>query len=166
MTPSSVPEPAAFAPHDHGRCRDGALAAAEAQCRARGLRMTPARAFALGALLESHRAVTAYELLDRMRAAGLGSQPPVAYRALEFLVENGFAHRIERLGAYIACTGGAEAHPAAFLVCRRCRAVAETALAAPSPEIDATAAAAGFALERVLVEAEGLCAACRAGPPA
>lgn len=160
--PSTASRDAAFRPHDHARCRSRALATATARCRAQGLRLTPARAFALEALLESHRAVTAYELLDRLRAAGRGAQPPVAYRALDFLVTHGFAHRIERLGAYIACTGEADGHPAAFLICRACRAVAETALADPAPELDRTAAAAGFALERIVIEAEGLCARCRA----
>ena len=160
MTRSSA-DLAAFGPHDHGRCRGRALATAADAARARDLRLTPQRAFALEALLESHRAMTAYELLERMRAAGLGGQPPVAYRALDFLVEHGFAHRIERLGAYVACTGGAAAHPAAFLICRACRRVAETALEAPAPELAAEAAAAGFALERIVVEAEGLCARCR-----
>ena len=82
-------------------------------CRRRGdlrpaprLRLTPARAFVLETLLESHRAMTAYEILDKLAAAGLGSQPPVAYRALDFLVANGFVHRIERLGAFAACTEG------------------------------------------------------------
>jgi Fur family zinc uptake transcriptional regulator len=50
----------------------------------------------------------AYEVLDGLREAGFGSQPPVAYRALDFLVANGFAHKIERLNAFIAC-----AHPGA-----------------------------------------------------
>ena len=127
MTPSSAPD-AAFRPHDHARCRGAALAAVEAACRARRLRLTPARACVLEALLESHRAMTAYELLERLAAAGLGRQPPVVYRALEFLTGNGFAHRIERLGAYVACTQGGAAHPAAFLICRGCRTVAETAL--------------------------------------
>ncbi len=161
MTASSSPDLSAFQAHDHHLCRGAALAAATERCRARGLRLTPARAFALETLLESHRALTAYELLDRLRAAGLGGQPPVAYRALDFLVEHGFAHRIERLGAYIACTRAAAPHPAAFMVCRVCRQVAETALAGPSPEIDACAAAGGFVIERIVIEAEGLCARCQ-----
>ncbi len=70
----------AFAAHDHARCRARALAAAQERCRARRLRLTPARFCALEALLESHRAMTAYELLDRLRDAGHGGQPPVAYR--------------------------------------------------------------------------------------
>ncbi len=160
MTSSAIPL-AAFQPHDHGRCQGAALVAARERCRVRGLRLTPARAFALETLLESHRAMTAYELLDRLRAAGLGGQPPVAYRALEFLVEHGFAHRIERLAAYVACTRGAGGHAAAFLICRMCRRVAETAFSAPAPELAADAARAGFTLERVVVEAEGVCARCR-----
>lgn len=159
---SSSADPAAFRPHDHAACRGRALASARGACAARGLRLTPARAFALEALLESHRAMTAYELLDRLRAAGLGSQPPVAYRALDFLVENGFAHRIERLGAYVACAGAEGPHPAAFLICRACRSVAETTLPEGAPELDRLAEAAGFAADRVTLEAEGLCAACRA----
>jgi len=156
----------AFAPHDHGRCRGEALAASTAACAARRLRLTPARAFVLETLLESHRALTAYELLDRLAAAGLGSQPPVAYRALDFLVANGFVHRIERLGAFVACTHGHEpggaGHSAGFLVCRSCRTVAETVVPRPAPGLLAEAEAAGFAIERTVVEAEGLCARCRA----
>jgi len=121
--------------------------------------MTPARACVLEALLESHRAMTAYELLERLQAAGLGSQPPVVYRALDFLVSNGLAHRIERLGAFAACTNGGTAHGAGFLVCRSCRRVAETELPAPR-RLSAQAASAGFVVEKVVVEAEGLCAQC------
>lgn len=163
MPPSSA-DPEAFRPHDHATCRGRALSAARAACDERGLRLTPARAFALETLLESHRAMTAYELLDRLRMAGLGSQPPVAYRALDFLVENGFAHRIERLSAYVACAGAEGPHPAAFLICRGCRSVAESTLPAGAPELEALAEAAGFATERVTLEAEGLCAACRRLP--
>ncbi|MFO1210497.1 MAG: Fur family transcriptional regulator [Amaricoccus sp.] len=161
MTPSSQPEPPAFRTHDHAACRGQALAAVAEACAARRLRLTPARACVLEALLESHQAMTAYELLDRLAAAGLGTQPPVVYRALDFLVGNGFAHRIERLGAYAACTGGAVAHRASFLVCRGCRRVAETPLARTPRGLAAEAAAIGFAIERTVIEAEGLCARCR-----
>jgi Fur family zinc uptake transcriptional regulator len=167
MSPSSDPRPpdedaAAFLPHDHGACRGRARAAAEAVCAARRLRLTPARAFVLETLLESHRAMTAYELLEKLGAAGLGSQPPVVYRALDFLVGNGFVHRIERLGAFAACTHGGAEHNAAFLVCRACRRVAETAVPRPARGLAAEAARVGFAIERTVVEAEGLCGHCRA----
>lgn len=149
-----------FRPHDHGRCRRAARATVEAECAARGLRLTPARACVLDALLESHTALTAYELLDRLRDAGLGRQPPIVYRALDFLQANGFVHRIERLGAFVACSHGGEAHRAAFLFCRSCRRVAEAVLEAPERALEAEAAGLAFHLERVTVEAEGLCGAC------
>lgn len=152
-----------FRPHDHHRCQQVARAAAQADCRARGLRLTPARACVLDALLETHRALTAYELLDRLKAAGLGRQPPIVYRALDFLVSNGFAHRIERFGAYVACVRGGLPHRAAFLVCRSCRHVSEAELDAPERMLQDEAGALGFCLERVTVEAEGLCATCEAG---
>lgn len=133
----------------------------EAECRTRGLRLTPGRACVLDALLEAHRAMTAYELLDRLREAGLGSQPPVAYRALDFLVRNGFAHRIERLSAFIACTHGGAEHAAAFLICRDCRGVAEAVLPQVGAELARSAARQGFAVERMAIEGEGLCARCR-----
>ena len=161
MQASGSPVPPAFRPHDHRRCRGRALAAARTACAARRLRLTPARAFVLETLLGSHRAMTAYELLEALAAAGLGSQPPVVYRALDFLVANGFVHRIERLGAFAACTHGGDAHSAGFLVCRSCRRVAETTLARPVRGLAAEAAAAGFAIECTVVEAEGLCARCR-----
>ena len=163
---AGVPAPvASFEPHDHSRCADTTRAQVVAACAARGLRLTPARSFVLDQLLASHRAMTAYELLDALAAAGMPSQPPVVYRALDFLVANGFAHRIERLGAFAACTCGVEtngaAHRAAFLICRNCRHVAETAMPRPPRSLAELAGAAGFAIERVVIEAEGLCARCR-----
>jgi Fur family zinc uptake transcriptional regulator len=158
--------PLAFAGHDHAVCRDAAMAAARAACAARRLRLTPQRARALEILLESHRALGAYELLDRFRAEGLGAQPPVAYRALEFLVENGFAHRIEKLNAYVACARPGEGHAPAFMICRRCRRVAEAAEAPGAGPLDLAADRVGFAVERTMVEAEGLCLACRGGEAA
>ncbi|HET9067824.1 MAG TPA: Fur family transcriptional regulator [Amaricoccus sp.] len=161
MSASSSPIPTAFRPHDHRACRGRGIAAARELCAERRLRLTPARAFVLETLLDSHRAMTAYEVLEALAAAGLGGQPPVAYRALDFLVVNGLAHRIERLGAYTACSHAGTAHDAGFLICRSCRHVAEALLGGPAEELLAEAAAAGFTIERTVLEAEGLCARCR-----
>ena len=152
--------PHAFDRHDHGTCVVQAIAAAEFACAERGERLTPLRRRTLEILLESHAALGAYDVLARLEAEGFGSKPPVAYRALSFLVENGFAHRIEGLSAYVACARPGAAHDPSFLVCRSCRRVAEEAIDAPlAPE----AAAEGFVVERTVVEAQGLCPACREG---
>jgi Fur family zinc uptake transcriptional regulator len=153
-------EPVAFGTHDHGRCVETALAAAEAHCAAGGLRFTPVRRAALEILLGEHRAMGAYELLARLHDAGFGSQPPVAYRALDFLVANGFAHKIERLNAFVACAHPGASHSPAFLICRACDAVAEAQAAPARGSLGEAAKATGFRIERTVVEALGVCPAC------
>ena len=113
-------------------------------------------------LLEEHRALGAYDVLQRLAAEGFGNQPPVAYRALEFLVDQGLAHRIARLNAFAACMHPGEAHAPAFLICRACDTVAEAAAAPVRAALDAAAADLGFVVERANIEALGLCPACQA----
>jgi Fur family zinc uptake transcriptional regulator len=86
----------------------------------------------------------------------------VAYRALDFRVQNGFAHRIVRLSAFVACSHAGEAHAAAFLVCSDCRTVAGASLPQLEAAKGACAEAEDFAVDRVVIEAEGLCARWRA----
>ncbi len=145
-----------FRDHDHGHCVAAALAAAEAACAGRGLQLTRARKRVLEILLESHRAIGAYDLLERLVAEGRSAQPPTVYRALAFLTDQGFAHRIERLNAYIACARPGCAHDPAFLICRGCGMVAESDARQLAP------AAGGFRIDSTVVEAQGLCPACQA----
>ncbi len=151
----------AFHEHDHADCAGSVMARADAMASAQGLRLTPVRRRVLEVLLEGHRAMGAYEVLDRLAAEGFGNQPPVAYRALDFLVEAGFAHRIQRLNAFAACMHPGEAHAPAFLICRLCDAVAEAPGAPVRAALDAAAAGVGFVVERATVEALGLCPGCR-----
>ncbi|MGI3166446.1 Fur family transcriptional regulator [Pseudooceanicola sp. 200-1SW] len=154
-------ESSGFAKHDHGACiRDG-VALVDERCREQGLQFTPVRRRVLELLLEGHRALGAYDILDRLREEGLGSQPPVAYRALDFLVKNGFAHKIERLNAFVACTCPGAHHAPAFLICRSCDKVAEAELDMRQGRLGESAAELGFVIERAVVEAEGLCPNCR-----
>lgn len=137
-----------------------ALASADARSTAEGLRLTPVRRKVLELLLQEHRALGAYAILDLLRDAGFGSQPPVAYRALDFLVENGFVHKIERLNAFVACAHPGQTHSPAFMICRKCDAVAEAHSAPAKGALGAAARATGFQIERTVVEAEGVCPAC------
>jgi Fur family zinc uptake transcriptional regulator len=152
--------PLGFAHHDHGVCVSDTLAAAEARCAAEGLRFTPVRRKVLEILLQEHRALGAYTILDRLREDGFGSQPPVAYRALDFLVANGLAHKIERLNAFIACVHPSHSHTPAFMICRLCDAVAEAQSSPARGALGDAARATGFRIERTVVEAEGVCPAC------
>lgn len=158
----------AFAEHDHRHCREALREALVRVAAKRGLRLTPARLRVLDILSETHRAIGAYEILNRLAAAGLGAQPPVAYRALDFLIGAGVAHRIERLNAYIACSrpeegGDGHGHDtgACFLICNRCHMVAEIEEPALDLAVAQAAATRGFAIRRTVLEIEGLCPACR-----
>ncbi|WP_281983867.1 Fur family transcriptional regulator [Thalassorhabdomicrobium marinisediminis] len=136
-----------------------ALTEAVATCAADGLRLTPVRRRTLEILLEAHEAMGAYEVLARLDADGFGSKPPVAYRALGFLVDAGLAHRVERLNAFVACSRPGAAHDPAFMICNGCGTVAEGEADAA---LHRSAAAAGFRIERTVLEVEGLCPACQA----
>ncbi len=149
-----------FHSHDHAGCISSALGVAQAACDRNNLHLTPVRRRVLELLLQEHRAMGAYDILDHLRRDGLGSQPPVAYRALDFLVKNGFAHRIERLNAFVACAHPSGDHSPVFLICRACSNVAETALPPGENPVISLARDMGFRLEASVVEAEGLCPNC------
>jgi Fur family zinc uptake transcriptional regulator len=159
----SVDPSAAFHDHDHTACAETALAQAEEICAAAGARLTPVRRRTLEILLAEHRALGAYDVLEQLAEGGYGKQPPVAYRALDFLVEHGLAHRIRRLNAFTACTHPRDAHAPVFLICSDCDAVAEAPGGAVRTALDAAAADIGFVVARASVEAVGLCPACRGG---
>ena len=152
---------AAFHSHDHGHCAQGVLERAGQLTRAQGARLTPVRLRVLEILLEEHRAMGAYDVLKRLAEEGFGNQPPVAYRALEFLVEQGLAHRIRRLNAFAACMHPGEAHAPAFLICRACNVVAEAPAAEVREALTHAAEGVGFSIERSTIEALGLCPRCQ-----
>ena len=149
-----------FDKHDHACCINDAMQEAEQLCAKEKLQFTPVRRRVLEILLNEHRALGAYEILEILSNEGMGSQPPVAYRALDFLVKNRLAHRIERLNAYAACAHLGHDHVPAFLICRGCKAVAEAETELSQGRLGQAAKTTGFHIERIVVEAEGLCPAC------
>jgi len=153
----------AFQRHDHAACRKDVLAHADRQARRAGLRLTPVRRRVLEILLESHHALGAYEVLARLTHDGFANQPPLAYRALDFLCEQGLAHKVRRLNAYTACMQPDQDHRPVFLICHSCHAVAETPAKVVTEAMQAAAAETGFVIERMNLEALGQCPACQAG---
>ncbi len=154
--------PLAFAQHDHERCRADALMEARRLCTSRGVRLTPARERVLELLWQAHRPLRAYDILQTLSVEGFGSQPPVVYRALDFLIEQGFAHKIERLNAFLACDCPDDDHGAKFLICTDCERVAEFDDQAIVRALSAVAAGSGFTIGRAMLEVEGLCPDCAA----
>ena len=146
--------------HDHDSCLEDAIGQAEAACERSGVRLTKLRRRVLELIWASHAPVKAYELLDQLKADHAGAAPPTVYRALEFLAAEGLIHRIESLNAFVGCGGPGQSHQGQFLICRSCGGAAEL----NDPEIDALlrekAARLGFAIDRAMIELNGLCPRC------
>lgn len=159
------PADEAFAPHDHAECQSRVMEQAEKLLANQGARLTPVRRRTLEILLESHSALGAYQVLDRLAESGFGHQPPVAYRALDFLIEYGLVHRLQRLNAYTACLHPTTDHAPIFLICRRCDKVAESHFPQVRAELLESAESVNFTIERATVEVSGLCPSCTAQAP-
>lgn len=152
-----------FEKHNHRKCRVAGMADARSYCHLHGLRFTKVRARVLEILLQSHKALGAYEVLEQLRKDGLGSQPPVVYRALEFLTAHHFVHRIESLNAFTACANTCGDHESMFLICQDCVTVAEAPMGVLAEQVDRSAGIVGFQVQSRTVEVFGRCPACLAG---
>jgi Fur family zinc uptake transcriptional regulator len=144
------------------------LERAEALCQTRGVQLTPLRRDVLRLVLEAEAPIGAYALLDQLKVSRAKAAPPTVYRALDFLLEQGLIHRLERLNAFMGCNEALEGHdhdhahdhPHQFLICRGCGVTREISDHAVAEAISAAAAKAGFSAARATVEIEGLCGKC------
>ena len=107
--------------------------------------------------------LSAYDILDRLREAGLRA-PLQVYRALEKLIEQGLAHRLESLNAFVCCANAAGHERAtgttAFAICSDCGRVDEFADPVVDERLKGWAEAHGFTPERTTIELRGQCRDC------
>jgi Fur family zinc uptake transcriptional regulator len=105
--------------------------------------------------------MTAYEILDAVRDKGI-TAPPTVYRALNRLVEEGLAHRVESINAYVACAHSHHSDGAVvFAICDNCGTVSEIEDSEAVAMLRGEAEADGFMVQRVAAEIRGLCGPCR-----
>jgi Fur family zinc uptake transcriptional regulator len=148
--------------HDHQQCMSAALSTAEHVCVARGVQLTAIRQQVLALIWESHKAVKAYELLDRIKPLQAAAKPATIYRALDFLIEQGLIHRVESLNAFVGCRCSGQQHEQLLLICKVCEEVEER----PAVEVMQTIAreleTANFVVHSKAIEIHGICAHCAA----
>ncbi len=137
-----------------------ALNRAEAACRARGASLTAIRREVLELLYRSPTGVKAYDLLARIKEARPGASPPTVYRALDFLIEQGLAHKIGRMNLFVACRHASHQIPSLFLVCPKCSGVTELQEQSVMSALSTSLAEAGHRLESPEVEIGALCPKC------
>ena len=137
------------------------LAQAEKICAQRNVRLTPQRLEVLRLMSLQDGAISAYDLLDLLREAEPQAKPPTVYRALEFLLEQGFVHKVESTNSYVLChLFDQPTHTSAMFICDRCGAVKEECAEGVEDIMHTLAAKMGFALRHNVIEAHGLCSAC------
>ncbi len=147
--------------HEHAATREQQIAEAERRCAGAGENLTPLRRRVLELLMDRPGPAKAYDLLPLLDAEK-HAKPPTIYRALDFLVRMGLAHRIESLNAFVACDVGACERSTIFLICEKCGAAEEFDAGHALIDLKDAARKDGFAIRRTMIEASGLCSACQA----
>ena len=148
-------------PRHHVHDGNAFVSEVERLCEQRGLRLTPLRANALRLIADAGRPVKAYDLLDQMKATHEAAAPPTVYRALDFLLEHGFIHKLSSINAYVGCHHpGSAQHAVPFLICDRCQSATELEDERIVELLDARARATGFVPQAQTLEVHGLCANC------
>lgn len=159
MSHSSTDNLHAHLPHPHDAKKF--VRAVEHASEERGLRLTPLRKEVLELVAAADKPVKAYDLLDQLRERHGNAAPPTVYRALDFLLENGFIHKLESINAFVSCHHPAEAHQVPFLICDTCSSAQEVCDERVADLIEAQAKAMGFKPQAQTLEVHGTCKACR-----
>lgn len=149
--------------HDHSRCIERAVTSAERVCTARQINLTPLRKRVLEIVWRRHEPIGAYDILAELSREHEKPAPPTVYRALEFLQDAGLVHRLDSLNAFLGCERPEEEHAGQFLVCGRCRRVAEIEDSVLTRSLQDRARSLGFHLEGSVVEIKATCARCAEG---
>ncbi len=125
--------------------------------------LTPHNRKVLDLLMRSRKPLSAYDILGKLSRHGLRA-PPTIYRALDYLVKHGLAHKIQSLNAFVAChahvVGDTHEHISQFAICRSCGTVEE--IEDPSVEKALQKVKQKFlqTVEHEVLEISGLCCDC------
>jgi Fur family zinc uptake transcriptional regulator len=114
----------------------------------------------LDVLQEHDKPMTAYAILDQMKREEPDLAAPTIYRALAALTDQGRAHKLESIKAFVPCRCNHEAAVPVLAICETCGAVEEhdgTVLLSELSEISSQSA---FTATRHIVEIHGRCDSC------
>jgi Fur family transcriptional regulator, zinc uptake regulator len=152
--------PYRYSEHNHKKCISEALGTAGQLCMMRGVRLTPIRHQVLELIWGSHKAVKAYDLLDRIKPLQPMAKPATVYRALDFLIEQGLIHRVESLNAFIGCSYSGQQHEQLLLICKLCHEVEEQAAEKVMKTLATEIKQLAFVVHSKTIEVHGICAKC------
>lgn len=129
-------------------------------CDQEGLRFTEPRRQVAEIIAKSQKPMGAYDVLEALSKKIADPKPPTAYRAIEFLEEHGFIHRIESLNAYFFCGANHRHEGSQFLICDKCQSVTETHMCSLPKSFQEKVNQDGFQMNKWNLEIHGLCKSC------
>ncbi len=135
-----------------------------------GLNLTRKRKQVLSGLLQSARAMSAYEIADYCKGEFGNTMPAMSvYRILDFLDEEHLVHKLSSNNKYVACSHITCNHGhdvTQFLICSQCQRVKEININ-PSTisDLHKNISEAGFHLTSSQLEMKCLCEQCFATSP-
>lgn len=145
---------------------DNIINHAEQHCKARGTRLTDKRKHILSGLLQSDKALSAYELIDYCKSEFDQAIPAMSvYRILDFLHEEKLVHKLKLANKYVACAHITCDHAHGvpqFLICGNCNKVKEITINASTMKtLKQNVEKAGFHLLSPQMELNCLCEDCQ-----
>jgi len=140
---------------------DKLLEQAKLSCQKRGTRFTIAREQVFKLLTNHSSAIGAYDLLAELQMIDPSAKPATIYRALDFLSQQGFVHKIESINAFVLCHHFGDCnHPVQLLICDECGYVEEIQSNDFDVALKNMATRKGFVISHQIVEAHGACQKC------
>lgn len=134
----------------------------EETCKTRGVRLTPQRKIIFELIYDNNKSTSAYELLDALKKTMPTAKPPIIYRALDFLMAQGFIHKVESSNCFVVCSHlQKEAHFCQLLVCDNCKKVTEVDDESLLSMLKKNAKIYNFLPQTHVIESHGLCSLCR-----
>ena len=137
----------------------------EQYCKAHGIRLTTRRRQVLYGLLESERALSAYELTESCQKEDQKRIPPMSvYRILKFLENEHLVHKLKLANKYVACVHTVcdlRHFTPQFLICSECSRVEEVNVSETAMfDIRKSIETSGFSLLDPQLEISCLCDRC------
>ncbi len=142
------------------------LAHAEAQCRANSARLTDKRKNVLLCLLDSEKALSAYDVAHTyLEKFSEKISAMSVYRILEFLEQQHLVHKLQLANKYVSCVHiscNHEHQASQFLICIECSKVKEVSIERDIVErFMSNVSEAGFELASPQLEVNCVCDECK-----
>lgn len=116
----------------------------------------------LDVLKSCDRPMTAYQILEQLQTAEPDIAPPTVYRTLSALTDQGRAHRLESIRAFVPCRCHHVESVPVLAICEDCGFVEEHDGSGLLPTLTALTDQNRFQAMRHIVEIHGQCETCAA----